>query len=74
MDSNLAPRQVAVNHPTRPSPPTSCDRKVRGLRYEKRWPGTSKRRRDAGALVDTHDFGVVSNKWQIRGTGEFELG
>jgi hypothetical protein len=26
-----------------------------------------------GALLRTHNFGVVSNGWQIQGTGEFDL-
>jgi len=26
-----------------------------------------------GAPLQTHNFGVVSNGWQIRGTGEFDL-
>jgi hypothetical protein len=28
---------------------------------------------DGGALLQTHNFGVVPNAWQIRGTGEFDL-
>ena len=28
---------------------------------------------NGGALASTHNFGVVSNGWQIRGTGEFDL-
>ena len=29
---------------------------------------------NGGDLFQTHAFGAVSNHWQIRGTGEFELG
>jgi hypothetical protein len=27
-----------------------------------------------GGFVRNHNFGVVANAWQIRGTGEFDLG